>query len=323
MKKGKLFWEGHSLKFIPFAVVAAGCALHPLAVASQEKAAFENEPKAKALYDQMVASLRQTKSISWTSQYDCVFGGTPAGKATYKIWMKKPNFARIEAFNVDQTKPVGILVLDGSTMWTYWPNGKPQYPFERKGKYGEDFAKYSKTYYMSKSVGVGRHSLGHDIGNLGTAISMSIIDPSTFHGYTDSLQPYIDGATSMADEKVGGVDCNVIEVSFMKHQRSWYLWLSKKDHLPRKVKQIVRVSKELVMNETITDLKINPSIPNRQFVWSAPKNWKQWSLPPLEEGLLAVGTPAPDFELTSIDGKKIKLSDFKGKIVWLNFWRCG
>jgi len=33
-----------------------------------------------------------------------------------------------------------------------------------------------------------------------------------------------------------------------------------------------------------------------------------------------VGKPAPDFELTMVDGTKARLSDFKGKPVWINFW---
>jgi peroxiredoxin len=33
-----------------------------------------------------------------------------------------------------------------------------------------------------------------------------------------------------------------------------------------------------------------------------------------------VGKPAPDFELTMIDGTKARLSDYKGKPVWINFW---
>ena len=33
-----------------------------------------------------------------------------------------------------------------------------------------------------------------------------------------------------------------------------------------------------------------------------------------------VGKPAPDFELTTLDGKSVKLSDYKGKPVVLNFW---
>jgi cytochrome c biogenesis protein CcmG/thiol:disulfide interchange protein DsbE len=32
-----------------------------------------------------------------------------------------------------------------------------------------------------------------------------------------------------------------------------------------------------------------------------------------------VGPPAPDFQATTVDGKTVKLSDFKGKPVWLTF----
>lgn len=38
-----------------------------------------------------------------------------------------------------------------------------------------------------------------------------------------------------------------------------------------------------------------------------------------DEGL-AKGEVAPDFELTTLDGKAVKLSDYKGKKVILNFW---
>ena len=36
--------------------------------------------------------------------------------------------------------------------------------------------------------------------------------------------------------------------------------------------------------------------------------------------LLAVGQTAPDFEMASVDGKKIKLSQFRGQYVLLDFW---
>lgn len=39
----------------------------------------------------------------------------------------------------------------------------------------------------------------------------------------------------------------------------------------------------------------------------------------------AIGSPAPDFKLKSLNGKEFSLNDFKGKLIYLNFWdsRCG
>jgi peroxiredoxin len=42
-----------------------------------------------------------------------------------------------------------------------------------------------------------------------------------------------------------------------------------------------------------------------------------------EDSLLKPGSTAPDFELASVDGGRIRLSNYRGKAVWLCFWRIG
>jgi len=284
---------------------------------------FQDDPEARALYDKMVETMREADSLSWVSEYWWEARGREIGHCTYKIWLKKPNYARMEATRKGTKKIKGILVGDGENFWTYWPGGKPRYGWETAGKYGEEYQKHRMTSYMKEPAPEGRHSIGHKAGDLGAGMSMTIIDPSTFHGYTDSLQPYLDGVRSMGMEKVGREKCDLIEVSFMKHQRSWYLWLSRKDHLPRKLKAIIRVSYDITKHELWSEIKINRKISNDLFVWKPPKDWKEWRQPPIEEGLLKPGTPAPYFVLKSLSGDDLGLSEFRGKPIWLYVWRCG
>jgi len=153
----------------------------------------------------------------------------------------KPNCARVEVLDREGTES-GILILDGLTAWTWRPNGKPAYGWELEGSRAAEYQEYRMRYYMKSAAPPAMHSSGHKTGELGAGMGMTIIDPSVFHGYTDSLQPYLDGVQSMGKEDVDGVLLDKIEVSYMKHQRSWYLWLSPDDLLPRKLEQVVRVS---------------------------------------------------------------------------------
>ncbi|MGA2658610.1 MAG: hypothetical protein ABSH34_13990 [Verrucomicrobiota bacterium] len=90
---------------------------------------------------------------------------------------------------VGTTEPSGILVGDGEYFWIYWPKGKPRYGFECKGKYAEEYEKYQRKFYSKIRTPLGRHSLAHETGELGAGMAMTILDPSTFHGYTDRKSP--------------------------------------------------------------------------------------------------------------------------------------
>lgn len=87
----------------------------------------------------------------------------------------------------------------------------------------------------------------------------------------------------------------MIEVSFMKHQRSWYFWLSRQDRLPRKLKEIVRVSHDIITYEVWSKVTINAEISAEKFVWKPPEGWKEWRMPSLEEMLLKPGAGCARF----------------------------
>jgi outer membrane lipoprotein-sorting protein len=305
--------------------VCVGCATVPTAKPPQPvkelEAGFKDEPAAHALYDKMVETMRNADTMYYQSEYRWEAQGREIGHCTYRIWMKKPNYARVEAARDGQQS--GILVGDGDYFWIFWPNGRFRWNWERSGERSQAYERTRLTSYMKEPAPVGRHSIGHLFDKLIAGMSMTILDPSTFHSYRDSLQPYIDGVKSVGAEIVSGEECDGIEVSFMKHQRSWYLWLSRRDHLPRKLKQVVRVSYDIITHEVWSDVRINQDVSLEKFAWKPPEGWEEFRLPQIEEGLLKPGTEAPDFDLVSIDGGRIKLSDYRGKVIWFYVWRAG
>ena len=70
----------------------------------------------------------------------------------------------------------------------------------------------------------------------------------------------------------------------------------------------------IVTNQEIADATFDTKTPQEQ-VASAQGGQEEADKPPV-----ALGKPAPAFEVTSVDGKKTKLSDMKGKIVLIDFW---
>jgi outer membrane lipoprotein-sorting protein len=312
--KRKRIW----IAIVVAAVVVEGWAvyvLRPSAGRWRYESVVKDEPAAHALYDQMVATMRSATTLSYT----CASSSPGERTESYRIWLKKPNYFRVEAISAGGAL-TGTLVGGGERLWVYWPDVCPLIDTEDTNIPREDWAKFYETH----PTPVGRHSIGHEVRDLGRGKHMPFIDPSTFHGYTDSLQPYLDGVASRGTDKVGHEMCDVIEVSFMNAQRSWYLWLSQRDHLPRRAKEIIRgwwgtgIGVEEWLNVTL-----DAEIPQDKFAWSPPEGWRVWVPIDPATKLLKPGTIAPDFTLRSLDKGKIRLADFRDKIVWLYVWKAG
>jgi outer membrane lipoprotein-sorting protein len=280
---------------------------------------FADEPAAHALYDKMMAAMRDATSLVYQSDYTMKGLGGYASHATYTVWLKKPNYFRLEAASCADRSKSGIIVGDGNSLWLYWPNGRPHFfPYDADSTQSK-----FPDVYMQEPAPPGMHSIGHKTMLLGVGIAMPILDPSTFHSYTDSLQPYLDAVRAVGVEKVGDEEFDVIEASIMKGQRSWALWLSRRDHLPRKLKEIIRGSSDVIVTEVWSSVVVNGEIADEKFHWQPPPGWTQWREPDLDDLLLKPGTLAPDFTFKTIDGATVKLSDLRGKVVWIWIWRYG
>lgn len=76
-----------------------------------------------------------------------------------------------------------------------------------------------------------------------------------------------------------------------------------------------------------TSLRAGESLPESTFEFSPPKNAKLVDAVPIpgQTGSFLLDKPAPDFELKTYDGRKVRLSDLRGQPVLLSFWSswCG
>jgi outer membrane lipoprotein-sorting protein len=279
------------------------------------------DPVAIFLYGEMIGVLHGAESLV----FDCKssFYSIKEGKENFrqdnnfKAWLMKPNFARLEV-TWPNVGPMGTLVGDGDYFWLFWPEGTTFFTSAYRNRPGEKEYKV----YMKKRTPVGRHSLAHEIGYIGNG-SMCILELSAFHGYVESMTPYLGAITSKGEEMVGEELCDVVHLSFMKGQRERILWLSKKDRLPRKLKSIVHVAYDIFSEEEWSNIRLNKKLDPALFQWTPPEGWEERSMPDPDDALLSKGQEAPAFSLRDAKDGKIALSDYAGKPVWLMFWRVG
>jgi len=84
----------------------------------------------------------------------------------------------------------------------------------------------------------------------------------------------------------------------------------------------------MVITETFTEVVANPPVSAKMFTYALPQGYKfvkEFEVPGLKGKSELEGKPAPDFELPDLQGKIVRLSDQRGKVVVLNFFShwCG
>lgn len=272
----------------------------------------ENEAEAHARYDEMIRAFRQTRSLTYGAVCSMGAPGMPVRTGQCRVWLAKPNHFRVESIRDGQIH--GVLVGDGRNLWIYWPGGPPALSTDTAAE-----AEPRENTYLTKPTPQGAHSILHEAAFIGIHM---VFDASTFHGYTDSLQPYLDGVRSIGTEEVDGQPCDVIELSFLEGQRLWRVWLGADDSIPRKFEETVILANPVRCSERWTNVRVNEQIDKERFRWRRPTGWVRREWPSSSWTILKPGRKVPDFELRCADGSTRRLAEC-GDLVWLVFWRFG
>jgi outer membrane lipoprotein-sorting protein len=203
-----------------------------------------------------------------------------------KVTFQRPNLGRLEIKAYDQEY---LYILDGKTLWMYMPSSK-------------QYMKMEQSEGIQNALGVG------PLSNL------------YFSPATELLTDATD--LKVKEEKLGEEKVSVI--SWKATEAEHRLWIDANKAV-RKYELKMTVEDE-TYEQTIEygKVEIDPKLEKDAFAFTPPKDATEFKQDDDPSGaLIAVGEDAPDFEATDLEGKKVKLSDYKGKTVILNFWFYG
>jgi len=266
------------------------------------------------IYTRFMDTLKAMESFRFDSAYLWKVEDRTVGECTLRYYLQKPDTYRVEVIDT-RGEVAGILICDGSHSWTLWPKGTSLFSqYDGTFKNEREIYKKDRAYHGM--------SVSHQMSLL-PQVCMPVFNANAFFGGAESVMEYLDRIQYLGEESVEGEPCHKLRVSMMEGQRVRTIWLSKKDHLPRKFFGELIVADPQTTEEVWTDLRVGPAFDEKLFQWAPPKGYEERRLPSLEERLLQVGDEAMPFKLKDSKGGILDTSDYDGLITWLMIWRIG
>jgi peroxiredoxin/outer membrane lipoprotein-sorting protein len=216
-----------------------------------------------------------------------------------------------------------LLVSDGQKSWAYVPKLK-QYTEEEAARRPDDAGEADE----SEEAGSGSE---RDLAEV----------------FARQVVPILAGVFSTAES---AAQAGEAEVKYEKKKRMWPVLrvISKRDSrngasmteltLDPASLQIGRLlwanvtysnGEKIVVRLTVdfTSFQMDAALPDDTFTFTPPKHAKLVDAVPIpgQTGSFLLNRPAPDFELKTLDGQRVRLGDLRGKPVLLSFWAswCG
>jgi outer membrane lipoprotein-sorting protein len=280
--------------------VAAG-ALAALASAALARAGDDAALKKVPALDALVASLAKAESLAGDLDASVHMPNSADDHAFVRLTLKRPLFARYEVRRGKSDASSSTFVADGKQMWfsdsdskKCWPSAidekaKPTCPVSTPG-----FDLLVRAFYDA---------------------------PAILAGKADAPWKAALATAQTSEATLDGEPCDVVRLE--SPNGVTILSISKKTGLPRRIADdIDEGGAKLSVTWDVAKIDASTKLEDSAFAFVVPDGYQKTDAPPPPDAdLLAVGTDAPDVAGDSpTAGKRLKLSDYRGKVVLLNFW---
>jgi outer membrane lipoprotein-sorting protein/thiol-disulfide isomerase/thioredoxin len=267
-------------------------------------AAQAQTPQAGAVLNRMSSAYRSMQSYRDTATWTRKIGSKET-TATVTLAAQRPNKFLLE---IKGDKMNTVVVSDGSSLIALRPDRKA-------------YTKTRAPFLLMKNDFLTKV----DVPSPGARI-ISILLSATLRESDSAL------AKSMAAAEVSGPQSFGAKMGYVltfryDEDHDAKVYVTDGDYLVRKVSLISGSAADVV--ETHNDIEVDKPIPADTFTRALPTGAQLvFNLPPLERVEVATGGTggaAPDFTAEAYGGGTFKLSDYKGKVVILDFWAtwCG
>jgi peroxiredoxin/outer membrane lipoprotein-sorting protein len=140
-------------------------------------------------------------------------------------------------------------------------------------------------------------------------------------------EPWGQRPNSLSRGPAGRIGTTLVEAIVVenRNEKTTY-YIGSRDHLVRRIAySLGKGDRAYSFVETHSDIKVNPRLPRSSFVWKAPPGAVYVPNEIHASQKLRVGAAPFPFEAEDLSGKPLRLSDYKGKVVLLDFWAtwCG
>jgi peroxiredoxin/outer membrane lipoprotein-sorting protein len=283
--------------FIPLLVAGLGCRPSP-----EEHQAPPPQAEVGALSPRDVLGRAiRTLHGSATLLVECDVASTSQPKQKFRLLCKRPDHARLETVETSRSG-TWYTIFDGHAGWTYFPN-------------------------MNKYFNLGFHLpddsawLDLKVGQVASLFFQD--DPDSALGNAREL--------SLRRAQFEGSACDVLSWKDETIANGRFeLWIDSAGMVRRyrqtgsTVEYKGRGKTEPTDEDwtdtiTYTKLELGPEVPDKLLVFDPPEGARALNRK-ADDSMLPLNSEAPDFQATDLEGRPVKLSDFRGKAVLVNFW---